>query len=196
MKPTPMLSTHCATCSGVRLTFTPSFSSTSALPQVLETERPPCLATCAPAAAAAGVDQVPGAFHADLGGQFAHHRRRSGDLGHGLALGTQRDQHCGNLRRGELPAHDVLHQLAHLGERQVVAVDQTGQCLRIVHYFAPSRKFFSRSCPCSVRMDSGWNCTPCTASVLWRTPMISPSSVQAVLSRQSGGVSRSITSEW
>jgi len=48
----PTLSTHLATCSGVRLTFTPSASKTSALPQVEDTERPPCLATLAPAAAA------------------------------------------------------------------------------------------------------------------------------------------------
>ena len=58
------------------------------------------------------------------------------------------------------------------------------------------RKFASSWWPCWVRIDSGWNCTPSTASCLWRTPMISSSSsVQAVTSRQSGRVSRSITSE-
>ena len=47
-----------------------------------------------------------------------------------------------------------------------------------------------------VRNDSGWNCTPSTGSVLWRTAMISPSAVLAVTSRQSGTLARSISSEW
>ena len=47
-----MASMLSATCPGVRSRFTPSASSTSALPLVDETERPPCLATRAPAAAA------------------------------------------------------------------------------------------------------------------------------------------------
>ena len=37
--------------------------------------------------------------------------------------------------------------------------------------------------PCSLRIDSGWNCTPSIASPRWRKPMISPSSVCAVTSR-------------
>ena len=58
------------------------------------------------------------------------------------------------------------------------------------------KKLANSACPCSVRIDSGWNCTPSTASCLWRTPMISLSSwLQAVTSRQSGRLSRSITSE-
>ena len=57
------------------------------------------------------------------------------------------------------------------------------------------RKFSSSAWPCSDRIDSGWNCTPSIGSVLWRTPMISPSSVHADTSRQSGSDSRSIASE-
>ena len=55
---------------------------------------------------------------------------------------------------------------------------------------ACSRKFFNIAWPCSVRMLSGWNCTPSMASVLCFTPMISPSGVQAVTFRQSGQLSR------
>src|SRR5207342_2994901 len=67
--------------------------------------------------------------------------------------------------------------------------------------FYRSRKFFSNACPCSVRIDSGWNCTPSTGCSRWRRPMISsnePSSlsVHAVTSRLSGKVSRATTSEW
>src|SRR6266446_476226 len=58
MNPTPVRSMHCATCGGVRARFTPSASSTSALPDLLETERPPCLATFAPAAAATNAAAV------------------------------------------------------------------------------------------------------------------------------------------
>ena len=47
-----MVFTALATCSGNTFTLTPKASSTSALPQVDDTERPPCLATLAPAAAA------------------------------------------------------------------------------------------------------------------------------------------------
>ena len=54
--------------------------------------------------------------------------------------------------------------------------------------------------PCSVRIDSGWNCTPSMrtscAKPVWRTPMISPSSVQAVSASSFGQVARSMASEW
>ena len=58
IKPIPISSTHLATCCGVKFTFTASASSTSALPQVDDTERPPCLATFAPAAAATKAEVV------------------------------------------------------------------------------------------------------------------------------------------
>jgi hypothetical protein len=45
MKPTPTSRTQRSTCSGVRSRRTPAASSTSALPERLETERLPCLAT-------------------------------------------------------------------------------------------------------------------------------------------------------
>ncbi len=58
MKPTPVSAMHCAMASGLRLMFTPSDSITSALPLLLETLRPPCLLTLAPAAAATNMAQV------------------------------------------------------------------------------------------------------------------------------------------
>ena len=39
-------------------------------------------------------------------------------------------------------------------------------------------------------IDSGWNCTPSTTYSLCRSPMITPSLVSALTSRQSGSVSR------
>ncbi len=58
------------------------------------------------------------------------------------------------------------------------------------------RKFFKIVRPFSVKMLSGWNCTPQIGRVLCFTPMISPSSVSAVISRTSGTVSRLMTREW
>ncbi|GIX27660.1 MAG: hypothetical protein KatS3mg123_1541 [Burkholderiales bacterium] len=49
---------HRATCSGVSWTQAPRASSTSALPLLEDTDRPPCLATRAPAAAATNAEAV------------------------------------------------------------------------------------------------------------------------------------------
>src|SRR5690606_1103149 len=59
-----------------------------------------------------------------------------------------------------------------------------------------ARKFLSSRWPCWVRIDSGWNCTPYTGCSRCLTPMISPSSTQALTAKQSGSVSRSTASEW
>ena len=59
-----------------------------------------------------------------------------------------------------------------------------------------ARKFRSIAWPYSVRMDSGWNCTPSMSSSRWRTPMISPSSVQAVVASSAGQLDFSMASEW
>mmetsp|Transcript_13263 Transcript_13263/g.25422 ORF Transcript_13263/g.25422 Transcript_13263/m.25422 type:complete len:406 (-) Transcript_13263:86-1303(-) len=58
MNPTLVLATHLAMDSGPSSTATPSASSTSALPHMLDTERLPCLATFAPAAAARMAEPV------------------------------------------------------------------------------------------------------------------------------------------
>ena len=51
--------------------------------------------------------------------------------------------------------------------------DQGLQAVTHAGTFITSRKFFSNACPCSERIDSGWNCTPSMAYSLCRTPMIS-----------------------
>jgi len=58
MKPMPVSPMHCATAPGVSMMLAPSASSTSALPDFDDTDRPPCLATRAPAAAATNIDAV------------------------------------------------------------------------------------------------------------------------------------------
>src|SRR5574341_228108 len=58
MKPISVSARHCATCSALSMMLAPSASSTSALPEADEAARPPCLATRAPAAAAATIAAV------------------------------------------------------------------------------------------------------------------------------------------
>src|SRR5262252_367325 len=58
MKPTPVSAMHTAICSGLSMMFEPSASSTSALPDFEDTDRLPCLAMRAPAAAATNIDAV------------------------------------------------------------------------------------------------------------------------------------------
>ena len=58
MKPTPVSAIDCATACGDSMMLAPSASSTSALPDFDDTERPPCLATRAPAPAATNIDAV------------------------------------------------------------------------------------------------------------------------------------------
>src|SRR5882672_2388085 len=57
-----------------------------------------------------------------------------------------------------------------------------------------SRKFRSSVLPGVVMIDSGWNCTPSTAISLWRSPMISPSLVWALIWRNLGSPSSRTTS--
>src|SRR5215510_14627237 len=58
------------------------------------------------------------------------------------------------------------------------------------------KKLVSSRFPCSVMIDSGWNCTPSIGYCLCRRPIIRPSDVVADTSRQSGQDSFSTISEW
>ncbi len=58
MKPMPHSMIDCAISAGFSITLAPSASRTSTLPDLDDTERPPCLATRAPAAAATNIAAV------------------------------------------------------------------------------------------------------------------------------------------
>ena len=204
-----------ATFSGGRLMLMPSASSTSALPDLDETERPPCLATRAPAPAATKVAAVEmlkvcaesppvpqvstrcalsatgtlvessritiaAAVISPMVSFFTRRPVISAAISTGLTSPAMIWRISDSISSWKISRCSIRRSSASWGFIQRVSV----------------KKFFSSAWPCSVSTDSGWNCTPSTASVLWRTPMISPSSVQAVISRQSGRLSRSITSEW
>ena len=58
-----------------------------------------------------------------------------------------------------------------------------------------SRKFCSKTFPDSVMIDSGWNCMPSTERDLWRTPIIMPFSVLAVICSVFGILSSAMANE-
>ena len=189
----------------------PSASSTSALPDFDDTERLPCLATRAPAAAATNIDAVEmlnvcdasppvptmssrfvGIGDVDLGRELAHHLRRRGDLADRLLLDAQADGQRGDHHRRHLAAHDPPHQRQHLVVEDLAMLDRalqrvlkrdghgvrigvarvparSARCVRPRSLNGRARKFSSTFLPCSVRIASGWNCTPSTGSSRWRT---------------------------
>src|SRR5215203_3885003 len=108
----------------------------------------------------------------------------TGNLVRRLALRAERHEEACDLRRRRLAAHDRAHHLTRLRTREVVPVEQplNGPLNHA------SRKLRSRSRPCGVSTDSGWNCTPSIGSSRWRTAITSPSP-SADTSRQSGTVS-------
>src|SRR6185437_8020216 len=130
------------------------------------------------------------------------------DLAHGFLLHPQTGQDRRRHHGGHFAAHDLAHQFDHLVVEDLAMLDRALQ--RFVRrdgrvHAALDKgalmKLRSRSWPLRVRIDSGWNCTPSTDSALWRKPMISSNetsacSVHAVISRHSGRLARSTTSEW
>src|SRR5438128_76836 len=89
---------------------------------------------------------------------------------------------------GRTPAHELADQPDEVVLARFIAGHGATAVL--------PRKLPSSRFPSTVRMDSGWNCTPSTGQWRCRTPMISPSSAHAVTSSVSGTVWGRITSEW
>src|SRR5256712_7516078 len=151
------------------------------------------------ATGAAGIDEMRIVLHLDVGRQLAHHLRRGGDLPDRFLLHAQPDDEPRDLRRSELAAHDLAHHVEHLVVEHLAVLDRALDRLGnrdLFHACLPSMKFCSILWPCSVSSASGWNCTPSTARLRWRRPMISPSSDSAVTARQAGNDDLSTTSEW
>ena len=74
-------------------------------------------------------------------------------------------------------------------------------CASVAHFcgrlpVTVSRKFANCLAPAFVPIDSGWYCSDSMGRVLCLRPMISPSSLSAEISRQSGSVALSTASEW
>src|SRR5262249_39669681 len=127
----------------------------------------------------------------------------AGELLDGLALHAQGNEEARDLGRARPPAEDLVDRGSHLRAVEIPALDPPGDRVAERHErTAPpggegrrARKFARIRFPSSVRIDSGWNCTPSTKSVRWRTPMISSSAVHADRSSTGGSAFGSITSE-
>ena len=147
------------------------------------------------AAGAAGVDATAPDGGADRLGAGAHGARRARDLLGRLALRAQRDQEARDLgRRRPRPSMIAVAGLGGLGAAEVLAgqqpVDGVARSPRLASRAAPTPtgRGSSRAAPCPRRSGStrGGTARPRPAASRWRTPMISPSSVQAVTSRSAG----------
>src|SRR5262249_36772151 len=136
------------------------------------------------AARARGVDEI-GARRLDRHDVRAHRLGRAGDLRRRLALDPQRDQEAADLPRRRLAGHDRVHHVARLLARPILAVEELCEGV-LDHPRTPCRKFSAMSRPFGVSTDSGWNCTPLTASSRWRTAITSPSTARADTSNTSG----------
>src|SRR5690606_1502803 len=147
------------------------------------------------AAGADDVDSVFGGVHRDH--LFVHDRDGSGDLTDAFALETHAHKEGTDLAGRGFAGHNDAHDRAHFLASEVAALGDLVQGLLDIHqaaFFpvksrAMLRKFCRRAWPFSEAMLSGWNCTPCTGSVLCCMPMMRPSSVVAVTSSVSGRVS-------
>ncbi len=135
------------------------------------------------AAGADDVDQVLLVRDLDARRELAHDLRRRGDLADGFLLDPQSDGERRDHDRRRFAAHDPAHQREHLvvedlpvldralqgflhGDGHVVLWRGLGQAMASAATDAGmARKFRSSAWPCSVRMASGWNCTPSTARV-------------------------------
>ena len=156
-----------ATASGVRLMFTPSASSTSALPRLARHRAPAVLGHAAPRpprprsaaaveilkvwAASPPVPQVSTSSarvgHRHPGRELAHHLGGGRDLADGLLLHPQPHEDAGDLRRGHLAAHDLPHQRQHLVVEDFALLDEAVQgFLRLSCAFTSWREKLASSC--------------------------------------------------
>src|SRR5262249_24734147 len=155
---------------------------------------------CAVSTRAAGIDGFRGDAR-DREGVRAQHAGGADQLLDALALLPQPDEEGCDLSRGGVAAQHGLHDRYHLGFAQIAARDQALDGGLRRHRGAAARarrrarKLPRSALPCSVRIDSGWDCTPSTKPLRWPTPLIAPSAVQALRGSLGGGVPGWITRE-
>ena len=222
MKPTPRLARCIARpAPGASMMLAPSASSTSALPDFDDTERLPCLATRAPAAAATNIDAVEMLNVCDASPPvptMSTSRSRSGTstlvansritcaaaaISPIVSFLTRSPTVSAAIITGvtsPLMIRRISDSISSWKISRCSIVRWSASCsvmamvVPVVDAFASKRRpagaveEIARAArlPCSVRIASGWNCTPSTGSSRWRTPMISPSSVVAVTSSAAG----------
>src|SRR5690606_6735084 len=108
----------------------------------------------------------------------AHRPRRPGDLRCGLTPVRERDEKVGDLLLGRRTVeHRAERGFGFVLRQRTIDWGQGGHAGAFASMPQIFRKFASSSCPCSVAMLSGWNCTPWIGKSRWRKPItLDPSS--------------------
>src|SRR5690606_26037145 len=121
-------------------------------------------------AGAADVDRVGGRFDGDQPG--AHRACGAGDFGSGLAAVGQFGEETGDVlvRQGPVE-HRAEGGFGFAFLERMIDRGKPGHASALAGMSQIFMKLASRSCPCSVAMLSGWNCTPWIGSSRWRKPM-------------------------
>ena len=195
---------------------TPSDSNKSALPLLDDTLRPPCLATLAPAAAETNTVALemlkvlaPSPPVPTISSRCVLSCTCTGvarsritvaapAISPTVSFFTRRPVSIAEVMTGETSPRMMAVIRSIISSKKISRcsmVRRSASCGVIAMDQCSSRKLRSKACPCSVRMDSGWNCTPCVGYSRWRSPMIMPFSSQALTCRHLGKVSRSTISE-
>ncbi len=130
-------------------------------------------------------------------GQFTHGCGEAANFVSRLALCSQAGEQGAGKGRWQFAFRQFVHQGIGLpfGERDTVQQRVQECAVFPAHLLCIRMKFVISVSPSGVSTLSGWNCTPSSCSVLWRTPMITPLSVSAVISSVSGNDSTSAHSE-
>jgi len=119
------------------------------------------------AARPTGVEQRPIHVRLDRLAMLAKRERRSCDLLGGLTLHAKRNHEGGDLGPRGLPLEYHIHRGLDLVRRQVTtrnqSLDHSSDHDSPLAATEDSQLRMS-SWPCSVRKDSGWNCTPSIGS--------------------------------
>ena len=116
------------------------------------------------------IDHVLGIGHLHFGRELTHHLRGRGDLANRFFFHTQSADEGGHQDRRHFTAHDEPHDVEHFVVKNFTVFDHALQCflrrdgMVCGHETGPYKKFFNMAWPCSVKMDSGWNCTPWISS--------------------------------
>ncbi len=142
MKPMPARAMDAATCSGCSSIAAPSASRTSALPDLDDTLRLPCLATLAPAAAATNIEQVEMLKVCEPSPpvptmsircvrsatstvrENSRMTSRAGDLAYRFLLHPQAGQDRRRDQRRDLATHDLAHQPDHFVVEDLAVLDR------------------------------------------------------------------------
>ena len=93
-------------------------------------------------------------------GKLSHHFSGTDNFINRLTLQAKSNEETSNLGVSRLACHDQPHHYIHLALGKMISINHFRDSSRHIHYFpffTRLRKLPRRSCPCSVRIDSGWN---------------------------------------